>query len=187
MVGCVNCDVPSVAVCVALNELNLGVPGRALVSAARLVVRVLCGFAFLVAVIPACLLAEPRLRGIAQPSFRQLARSSGLIFSGTVLSVQQANIPPGSSGEGGAVATTRITFRVEQAIRGVRRGQVVSINEWGGLWQTGERYRVGERALLFLYPRSRLGLTSPVGGKMGRFQVDAAGGLIAGPKNHNHI
>jgi len=85
-------------------------------------VRLLFGFAVLVPIIPA-LFAEPRPWVVAQPSFRRLARTSGLIFSGTVLSVQQANIAPGSSRKGDAVATTRITFRMEQAIRGVPRGK----------------------------------------------------------------
>ena len=61
---------------------------------------------------------------------------------------------------------------VDEAIRGVRQGQVVQVHEWSGLWQTGERYRVGERVLLFLYPQSKLGLTSPVGGTVGRLQID---------------
>jgi len=39
----------------------------------------------------------------------------------------------------------------------------------------GERYQPGEQVVLFLYPASSLGLTSPVGGEMGRFQVDKVG------------
>jgi hypothetical protein len=36
--------------------------------------------------------------------------------------------------------------------------------------------------LLFLYPASRLGLTSPVGGPLGRFHVDNAGRVeVQGP------
>ena len=33
---------------------------------------------------------------------------------------------------------------------------------------------MGEHVLLFLYPPSKLGLTSPVGGPLGRFNVDQA-------------
>jgi hypothetical protein len=93
-----------------------------------------------------------------------------MIFSGTALRVEHLN--PESAG---AVASTRITFRVQTAIRGVRPGQLIRIREWAGLWNSGERYRPGERVLLFLYPASRLGLTSPVGGRMGRFRVDDGG------------
>ena len=104
------------------------------------------------------------------PNLILLTRHSGLIFSGTALRVEHFNPEPGT-----AVASTRITFRVQTAIRGVRRGQVIQIREWDGLWTSGERYQPGERVLLFLYPASRLGLTSPVGGRLGRFRVDNAG------------
>jgi hypothetical protein len=92
-----------------------------------------------------------------------------MIFSGTALRVEHLN-PESASG----VASTRITFRVQTAIRGVRAGQIIQIREWDGLWNSGERYQPGARVLLFLYPASRLGLTSPVGGRMGRFRVDDA-------------
>src|SRR5713226_8041859 len=47
-----------------------------------------------------------------------------------------------------------------------------------GLWSSGQRYRVGERVLLFLYPPSKLGLTSTVGAEIGRFRVDPAGQVL---------
>jgi hypothetical protein len=97
---------------------------------------------------------------------RHIIRDSGKIFAGAVLKVER--LGPGPTG---GIGTTQISFRVEEAIRGVRRGQVIQITEWGGLWQTGERYQVGEHALLFLYPASKLGLTSPVGGTVGRLRI----------------
>lgn len=107
---------------------------------------------------------------IRLPGLVRIVRNSGMIFSGTVLSVKHhsadaANVP----------ATTQITFRVQEAIRGVHRGQVIQVREWGGLWQTGEQYHPGEHLMLFLYPPSRLGLTSPVGGRLGRLSIDRAG------------
>jgi hypothetical protein len=57
-------------------------------------------------------------------SLRQLNRNSGYILDGTVLSVHP--VAPNTSG----VATAQITFRVEQAIRGTRSGQVLTIREW---------------------------------------------------------
>lgn len=57
-------------------------------------------------------------------------------------------------------------------------GQSLNIREWAGLWAKGERYRTGERVLLFLYPPSRLGLTSPVGGDLGRFEIEPDGILL---------
>jgi hypothetical protein len=104
---------------------------------------------------------------------RPTVRNSGLIFSGTAVKVEHLK-PAGSPG------ITQITFRVESAIRGVRQGQIVKVREWEGLWSAGERYRAGEHVLLFLYPNSKLGLTSPVGGALGRYQVDKAGRVLVG-------
>lgn len=97
----------------------------------------------------------------------QIVHDSALIFAGTVLSVEHSGLPSAD-----ARGITRIRFRVQNAIRGVRVGQVLEIREWSGLWNAGERYRVGENVVLFLYPASKLGLTSPVGGPAGRFHVD---------------
>jgi hypothetical protein len=106
------------------------------------------------------------------PISRRVLHDAGRIFSGTVLQVEHHN-----SGLSSALATTRIVFRVDEAIRNVRRGQTVEINEWAGLWQSGERYHPGERVLLFFYPPSKLGLTSPVGNRAGRFAVNRIGSV----------
>ncbi|HKW17550.1 MAG TPA: hypothetical protein VJO35_08595 [Terriglobales bacterium] len=108
-----------------------------------------------------------------KPIFLPILHNSARIFSGTVLAVEHVNSSPSST-----LAVTRIRFRVEEAIRGVHKGQVFEIKEWAGLWEAGERYRPGERVLLFLYPPSRLGLTSPVGHRAGRFPLDANGRVL---------
>ncbi len=123
----------------------------------------------LLSVLP--MFSEPRTPLVPQPAWQRITRDSGMVFSGVVTQVKRSTSTQG---------TTQITFRVESAIRGVRRGQVVTIREWSGLWDNGERYVVGERVLLFLYPRSKLGLTSPVGGRSGRYSVDAAGRVLIG-------
>lgn len=79
---------------------------------------------------------------------------------------------------GQPVDAVSITFHVENAIRGVTAGEDLTISQWIGLWSAGQRYRLGERVLLFLYPRSRLGLTSCVGGQIERFAVDTRGRVL---------
>jgi hypothetical protein len=124
------------------------------------------GFFFLFVV---SLLGTAQTFGSA-PSLRQLTRGSGYIFAGRVSAIERVTAGPTPD-----VATVRITFQVEQGIRGVRTGRTLVIREWGGLWEQGERYRTGERVLLFLYRPSKLGLTSPVAGAWGRFAVDKTG------------
>jgi hypothetical protein len=63
-------------------------------------------------------------------------------------------------------------------MRGASAGQSLTIQEWAGLWAGGERYRVGEHVLLFLYSPSKLGLTSPVAGGIGKFAMDAQGRIV---------
>lgn len=108
------------------------------------------------------------------PAFRELARVSGYIFTGTVTSVS-ANL----AGESAPLPTIEVTFRVEQPYRGVQRGQFLRIREWAPLWNAGQQYRVGERALLFLYPQSKLGLTSVVGQPAGRIKASPSGFIIS--------
>jgi hypothetical protein len=107
-------------------------------------------------------------------SLRELARAAGTIFSGTVMSITTSPSNP-SATPGASVATITITFRVDQAFRGANSGESIAIRQWVGLWSSGQRYRVGERVLLFLYPPSKLGLTSCVAGTFGRFSVDSLG------------
>src|ERR1044071_7019730 len=68
--------------------------------------------------------------------------SSGVIFSGTVLGV--THISALSS-----AGITQITFKVESAMRGTRRGQILQVREWEALWNSGERYNIGQRVFLF--------------------------------------
>lgn len=112
----------------------------------------------------------------------QIVRAAGIIFSGRVTYVGRASgraaIPLGQH-----ASSTAITFQVEHAIRGVSAGQILTIHEWVGLWACGERYRVGERVLLFLYPPSRLGLTSPVAAGGARFAIDPHDQIVMTPRN----
>jgi hypothetical protein len=114
----------------------------------------------------------PSNPGLPQDVFQQLVHSAGIIFSGRVTSVGNE---PSVSRDGAACA---ITFQVEHAMRGTLPNQSVTIHEWAGLWNRGERYRVGERVLLFLYGPSKLGLTSPVAGLMGRFALDSQDRIV---------
>jgi hypothetical protein len=107
-----------------------------------------------------------------------LVRSAGIIFSGRVISV--GRIGTSSMQE---AASTVITFQVEHAIRGTVSGQNLTIREWAALWNRGEKYRVGERVLLFLYPESKLGFTSPVSGSLGRFAVDRQDRILLNLRN----
>jgi hypothetical protein len=105
--------------------------------------------------------------------FPTISNAAGTIFSGTVTAIARR-----AATSGQPIETVAITFYVENAIRGTSPGQELTISQWIGLWSAGQRYRVGERLLLFLYPPSKLGLTSCVSGPMGRFTVDPGGRVL---------
>jgi hypothetical protein len=109
----------------------------------------------------------------------QMVRASGAIFAGTVIAIQRS---PVSAKD--AVPTIAVTFHVNHGIQGAVTGQNFTIRQWIGLWNSGrQRYRVGERALLFLYPASKLGLTSWVAGSLGRFPLDGLGRVVLSPEH----
>ncbi|MGB8060973.1 MAG: hypothetical protein WCF26_03695 [Candidatus Sulfotelmatobacter sp.] len=123
--------------------------------------------------VPSPIFPSPPARLPTPVSFPGIARAAGTIFSGTVTSIQRKPATRGS-----AVETVAITFHVENSMRGATPGEDLTISQWIGLWTSGQRYRVGERVLLFLYPPSKLGLTSSVAGPMGRFNVDPWGRVL---------
>ena len=115
-------------------------------------------------------------------NLREVTARAGTIFVGRVISIKP--MPIVSSEQVGSV---QITFQVEQGIRGPRTGEQFSFREWAGVWSEVDRYRIGQRMMLFLYTPSTLGLTSPVGGPAGRFPIDASGGVLLTPTQQQSI
>jgi hypothetical protein len=115
---------------------------------------------------------------VAPSVFQQLVRSAGIIFSGRVTFVGSA-----VTASAQYPASSTVTFRVEQAVRGASPGQSLTIREWAGLRNRGERYYIGERVFLFLYSPGKLGLTSPVAGGMGRFAMNSEGNIVMSPQH----
>ena len=90
----------------------------------------------------------------------EIAARSGIIFRGTVLALTAET--PRAPDE---VAVTRMTFRVEDGVRGATTGETLTIRQWN---VAADEYRLGEALVLFLYaPSDELGLTSPVSGPAG--------------------
>jgi len=117
------------------------------------------------------------------PQWKQLSRRAGMIFAGTVLAPATQ---PGSNGAGttnrlvlgtaaGTTPAVQLSFRVDEGIAGVEKGKVLTIREWTGAQDRLRPVSPGQHFLIFLYPPSRLGLTSPVGGSLGQIALDASG------------
>lgn len=115
-------------------------------------------------------------------NLRQVTDHAGTILVGKVISLE--TLPLSFSDQ---IASVQITFQVEQGIRGAKAGEHFSFREWVGLWSGADRYRVGQRMMLFLYTPSALGLTSPVGGGAGRLSIDASGRVRLSPTQQQSI
>jgi hypothetical protein len=103
-------------------------------------------------------------------SLEELSQRAGIIFAGTVVKVE---MPAESSAE--STRLVHITFRVDDGILNANSGELITVSEWVGLWRpgAGQRYRQGERLLMFYYRPSASGVTSPVGSAAGRFAIAA--------------
>jgi hypothetical protein len=99
-----------------------------------------------------------------------------MIFAGKVL----GSTPPTTTIDRAVPASipaVQLSFRVDRAIAGVAQGKILTIREWAGAWSSSTQRPMskGQHILIFLYPPSRLGLTSPVGGSLGQVALDASG------------
>jgi len=109
------------------------------------------------------------------PQWKQLSRRAGMIFAGTVLTAAPPPIAATDRAVPGVTPAVQLSFRVERAIAGVERGQILTIHEWVVAWSMHRPMRSGQHILIFLYPPSRLGFTSPVGGSLGQVALDPSG------------
>ena len=114
--------------------------------------------------------------GESHLSIEGLTQRAGIIFAGRVLKVE---FPREASLEqvDGNNSFVQVTFQVDDGIRGAQLGDVITIREWAGIWSgngnasVANRYRVGEKVLIFYHRPNASGITSPVGGANGRFSI----------------
>ncbi|MFQ5767543.1 MAG: hypothetical protein ACE5ID_06110 [Acidobacteriota bacterium] len=114
---------------------------------------------------------------VRQLNLQEMVKAAGTIFSGRVVAAEPVRM--------GRLPATRVTFQVEEGLRGVAGRQVV-LTFPGGVQENGFPYRIiglprftpGRRLVLLAYPASGLGLTSPVGLYQGFLAVETgAAGL----------
>jgi hypothetical protein len=113
----------------------------------------------LIAALPNLVMAQQQ-----STELTQVAGDAGIIFRGEVIAVQLES--PRAPDE---MALTRVTFRIKDGVRGATTGGAFIIRQWNA---APDEYRVGESLILFLHSPSRLGTTSPVGGRAGHRRVD---------------
>ncbi len=94
---------------------------------------------------------------------RNLASRAGVVFVGQVVKIEPK------------AGTVEVTFQVQQPVLGAV-GATYTLREWSGLWTGGrQRYRLGQRAMVFLHATNGPGLSSPVDGMEGVVPVVVQG------------
>ena len=101
-----------------------------------------------------------------EDALHQMSDKADVIFAGQVIAIRR------HEGQDGASGFVEVEFRVDQAVRGCTAGTPYVLREWAGLWAAGaQRYRVGERLLMFLHAPGPSGLSSPVSGLDGAVPI----------------
>ena len=119
-------------------------------------------------ILPQCHSQQP-LPQTVEEALHNLSDAAGIVFLGEVIAIRPL---PGSHGSSGVV---EIDFRIDQAIRNCTSNSTYTLREWAGLWAGGDqRYRIGQRLLIFLHTPGPTGISSPVGGMVGAIPVRAA-------------
>jgi hypothetical protein len=117
---------------------------------------------------------------VQQVGIQELVESSGTIVAGRVVEVKAGRHPDYPN-----VEVTYVTLDIESVFKDVG-GRVASAGKPGvrrlTFMQFGNpvtlrihdlpRHRQGEDVILFLYPESHYGFTSPVGGLQGKFLIE---------------
>jgi len=117
----------------------------------------------------------------------QMTDQAGRIFVGKCVSLS-------SDLDENGIPATYARFEVEDGVKGTASGESVLVKQFGTsraplkvgegesavvplktMSLTGGSYEAGRDYLLFLYPESTLGFTSPVGAGQGRFEVKEGG------------
>jgi hypothetical protein len=109
-----------------------------------------------------------------------MTRQAGSIVAGRIVGLREGHHPQYSN-----IRVLYITVQVNEMIKGDPTDRFTFM-QFGGRVAAGEgrkslsmaqslpdlpAYRVGEEVVLFLYPPSNVGFTSPVGGGQGMFQI----------------
>lgn len=115
------------------------------------------------------------MTGLAQVkrvSLSEMVAASGIVVSGRVVQVREGRHPHYPN-----IAVTFVTVEVEDILKGA--ASHISRHEFMQFGGTGitrihdiPSYQVGEEIVLFLYPESEQGFTSPVGGGQGKFYLN---------------
>ena len=101
-------------------------------------------------------------------NLEEITSSADRVFAGTCEKIEEIEKDPISN-----LRIVKYTFKVTEAVKGVSTGEI-TFTQWKPT-TIKAGYVIGEKYVIFLYPNSRLGLTSPIGYMQGKFLVEKVG------------
>ncbi|MBI2995609.1 MAG: hypothetical protein HYY52_02745 [Candidatus Melainabacteria bacterium] len=100
-----------------------------------------------------------------QPTLDEIVKSSGKIFAGECKEVKFVEKDLESK-----LPVYEITFKITEGVKGVHGEKEVTFKQWQPTIRQAS-YEMGKKYILFLYPESERGLTSPVAIQYGKFDI----------------
>ena len=100
---------------------------------------------------------------------KEITNSADRIFAGVCTKAKEIENDPASN-----LRIVKYTFKITEGIKGVTKKSEITFNQWKPTTNDGG-YLIGKKYVIFLYPSSSLGLTSPVGFLQGKFYVEKKG------------
>ena len=102
-------------------------------------------------------------------NLEEITSASDRIFTGICTNVEEIEDDPESK-----LPVFKYTFKIIEAIKGLQGKEEITFKQWKPT-SNGASYETGKKYVLFLYPNSERGLTSPVGFLQGQFEVQKKG------------
>lgn len=102
-------------------------------------------------------------------NLEEITSASDRIFTGTCTNVEETEEDPESK-----LPVFKYTFKITESIKGLEDKEQVTFKQWKPTAKDAG-YEIGKKYILFLYPNSERGLTSPVGFLQGQFEVEKKG------------
>jgi len=108
-------------------------------------------------------------------NLRTLAESAGVIFQGECTAIKTGKDPDSN------LTATWYTFRIVNGIKG-EIGEEYTLKQYGGtdgditVHAPTVQFKIGEKVILFLYGKSRIGFSTTVGMQQGKFSVEPTSG-----------
>ena len=102
-------------------------------------------------------------------NLEEIIFASDRIFTGICTDVEEIEQDPESR-----LPVFKYTFKITESIKGLNGKEEVTFKQWKPTARSAG-YEAGKKYILFLYPNSERGLTSPVGFLQGQFEVEKKG------------